>query len=114
MADPAIILVSEHHAGVLLEEFESRYQRDYELRTATNTAQAEEVAREIGDAGGLVAMFVTDSRLPDVDHIFEAIHRWRVVVPTAAGWSRRTGTTSSRTARGFGSAWPRASTTPTC
>jgi thioredoxin reductase (NADPH) len=28
-------------------------------------------------------MFVTDSRLPDVDHIFEAIHRWRVVVPTA-------------------------------
>ena len=83
MADPAIILVSEHHAGVLLEEFESRYQRDYDLRTATNTAQAEDVAREIGDAGGLVAMFVTDSRLPDVDHIFEAIHRWRVVVPTA-------------------------------
>ena len=28
-------------------------------------------------------MFVTDSRLPDVDHIFEAIHRWRLVVPTA-------------------------------
>ena len=28
-------------------------------------------------------MFVTDSRLPDVDHIFEAIHRWRIVVPTA-------------------------------
>ena len=83
MADPAIILVSEHHAGVLLEEFESRYQRDYDLRTATNTAQAEDVAREIGDAGGLVAMFVADSRLPDVDHIFEAIHRWRVVVPTA-------------------------------
>ena len=83
VVDPAIILVSEHHADVLLEEFQSRYQRDYDLRTATNTAQAEEVAREIGDAGGQVAMFVTDSRLPDVDHIFEAIHRWRVVVPTA-------------------------------
>ena len=83
MVDPAIILVSEHHAEMLLEEFQSRYQRDYDLRTATTTAQAEEVAREIGDVGGQVAMFVTDSRLPDVDHIFEAIHRWRVVVPTA-------------------------------
>ena len=41
------------------------------------------LAREIGAAGGQVAMFVTDSRLPDVDHIFEAFHRWRVVVPTA-------------------------------
>ena len=83
MADPAIILVAEHHSDVLLEEFRSRYQRDYDLRTATDTAQAEEVAREISEGGGQVAMFVTDSRLPDVSHIFEAIHRWRVVVPTA-------------------------------
>ena len=30
-----------------------------------------------------MAMFVTDSRLPDVDNIFEAIHRWRLVVPSA-------------------------------
>jgi thioredoxin reductase (NADPH) len=83
VADPAIILVSEHQADTLLEEFQSRYQRDYDLRTAGNAAQAEQTAREIGDAGGQVAMFVTDSRLPDVDQIFEAIHRWRLVVPTA-------------------------------
>ena len=83
MADPAIIVVSEHHADLLLGEFRSRYQRDYDLRPATTAAQAEDLAREIGGAGGQVAMFVTDSRLPDVDHIFAAIHRWRVVVPTA-------------------------------
>jgi len=83
VADPAIILVSEHHSEVLLEEFQSRYQRDYDLRTATTATEAEETAREIIDGGGQVALFVTDSRLPDVDLIFEAIHRWRVVIPTA-------------------------------
>jgi len=83
VADPAIILVSEHHSEVLLEEFQSRYQRDYDLRTATTATGAEETAREIIDGGGQVALFVTDSRLPDVDLIFEAIHRWRVVIPTA-------------------------------
>ena len=115
MPDPAIILVSEHHADVLLEEFQSRYQRDYDLRTAHTCAEAEAVAQEICDAGDQVAMFVTDSRLPDVDMIFEAIHRWRLVVPTArrvvaAYWDYF----MARTARACGSAWPRASTTPTC
>jgi thioredoxin reductase (NADPH) len=81
--DPAIILVSEHHADVLLEEFQSRYQRDYHLRAAHSAAEAESIAQEICDGGGQVALFVTDSRLPDVDVIFEAFHRWRVVVPTA-------------------------------
>src|SRR4051812_41296810 len=31
----------------------------------------------------MIALFVSDSRLPDVDHVFEAIHRWRQVIPTA-------------------------------
>jgi thioredoxin reductase (NADPH) len=83
VADPAIILVSEHHADVLLEEFRSRYARDYQLRAAHSCDEAESAAREITAEGDQVALFVTDSRLPDVDHIFEAIHRWRVVVPTA-------------------------------
>ncbi len=83
MPDPAIILVSEHHAHVLLEEFQSRYQRDYDLRTAGSCADAEAAAQEICDAGGQVALFVTDSRLPDVETIFEAFHRWRAVVATA-------------------------------
>jgi thioredoxin reductase (NADPH) len=83
VADPAIILVSMQHAGVLLEEFQRRYQRDYDLRTAASCTEAEAVARDICDRGDQVALFVTDSRLPDVDHIYQAFHRWRLVVPTA-------------------------------
>lgn len=81
--DPAIILVSEHHADTLLEEFRSRYQRDYDLRTAGSCGEAESIAREIHDRGDHVALFVTDSRLPDVESVHEAFHRWRLVVPTA-------------------------------
>jgi thioredoxin reductase (NADPH) len=81
--DPAIILVSADHGDVLLEEFQSRYARDYDLRVAHGADEAEAVAREIIDGGGQVALFVSDSRLPDAEHIFEAIHRWRQVIPTA-------------------------------
>jgi thioredoxin reductase (NADPH) len=81
--DPAIILVSGDHGDVLLEEFRSRYARDYDLRVARGAGEAEAVAQEICDSGGAIALFVSDSRLPDVDHVFEAIHRWRQVIPTA-------------------------------
>jgi thioredoxin reductase (NADPH) len=80
--DPAIILVSREHGDVLLEEFRSRYERDYDLRLTGSAAEAESLAREIGERGGMIALFVSDSRLPDV-HVFEAIHRWRQVIPTA-------------------------------
>ena len=114
MEDPAIILVSEHHADVLLEEFQSRYARDYTLRATRSCQEAEEVARAICEAGNQVALFVTDSRLPDVDHVFEAVHRFRMAVPTArrvvsAHWDYFV-----TTVPGSGSGWPRASTTPTC
>jgi thioredoxin reductase (NADPH) len=69
--------------GVLLEEFRSRYARDYDLRSATTCAEAKAIAGEVLEAGGRVAMFVTDSRLPDVAHVLEAIHAWRQVVPTS-------------------------------
>lgn len=81
--DPAIVLVSADHGDVLLEEFRSRYARDYDLRLVASAAEAEAVAQEICDAGGSVALFVTDSRLPDVEQIFSALHRWRQVTPTA-------------------------------
>ncbi|MDH2415947.1 FAD-dependent oxidoreductase [Nocardioides sp. CER19] len=81
--DPAIILVSGDHGDVLLEEFRSRYERDYDLRLAGSAGEAEALAREICGRGGMIALFVSDSRLSDVDHIFEAIHRWRQVIPTA-------------------------------
>ncbi|HCB06817.1 MAG TPA: response regulator [Nocardioides bacterium] len=83
MADPAIILVSEHYADTLLEVFYRRYGHDYVLRSARSCTEAEKIAQEIKDSGEAVALFVSDSRLPDVQHMFEAVHRFRLVLPTA-------------------------------
>ena len=61
---PALLLVSETRADFLLDEF-GRYARDYELRTATSAKEAEAISQEITSDGGQVALFVTESRLPD-------------------------------------------------
>ncbi len=78
---PAIVLVAPEHAPELSDEF-GRYRRDYDIRTTGSLAEAEECARAITAAGGQVAMFVSESRLPD-GHVLEAFGRWRAVVPTA-------------------------------
>ena len=88
--NPAIVLVAPEHTAGLTDEF-GRYVRDYEIRTTTSVAEAEEVARELVGQGGQVAMFVAESQLPD-GHVLEAFARWRTVVPTArrlvaAHWS---------------------------
>jgi thioredoxin reductase (NADPH) len=81
--DPAIILVSEHHVDTLLEVFYRRYGYDYDLRSARTCTDAEKIAQEVIDSGNQVALFVSDSKVPDVQHMFEAVHRFRVAVPTA-------------------------------
>ncbi|WP_374970803.1 FAD-dependent oxidoreductase [Terrabacter sp. BE26] len=78
---PAIILVSETRCEQLLDEF-SRYARDYELPTARSAHEAKLAARQVVAQGGQVAMFVTESRLPDAE-VLEAFHWWRATVPTA-------------------------------
>ena len=78
---PAIILVSQTRCEQLLDEF-SRYVRDYELPTATSAHEAKQAAKRVVAEGGQVAMFVTESRLPDAD-VHEAFHWWRQTVPTA-------------------------------
>ena len=67
MADdrPVIILVSEQRADFVRDEF-GRYDRDYDLRTATSAAGAEALARSLVENGRRIALFVTESRLPDV------------------------------------------------
>lgn len=75
------MLVSPNRAAFLREEF-GRYDRDYELCTATTAAEAETCAHELMAAGHPVALFVTESRLPD-GPILAALHRLRVAVPTA-------------------------------
>ncbi|PWN04749.1 response regulator [Nocardioides silvaticus] len=78
---PAIILVSPERTDFLLDEF-GRYARDYDLRTATSAKDAEIIAEQLVAEGRPIALFVTESRLPD-GPLFAALHRWREVVPTS-------------------------------
>ena len=78
---PALVIVSAEHADLLADEF-GRYRRDYEIHTASDAAAAEALAVEIARTGGQVAMFVSESTLPDAP-VLEAFGRWRAVVPTA-------------------------------
>ena len=78
---PAVILVSETRSAELADEF-SRYQRDYDIRTATSAQEAKMTAKRVVADGGQVAMFVSESRLPDAE-VLEAFHWWRATVPTA-------------------------------
>ncbi|MBC9820853.1 FAD-dependent oxidoreductase [Terrabacter sp. MAHUQ-38] len=78
---PAIILVSETRCSELADEF-GRYTRDYDVQTATSAHEAKVAAKRVIAEGGQVAMFVTESRLPDAE-VLEAFHWWRGTVPTA-------------------------------
>ena len=112
--DPAIVLVSEHHADVLLDEF-GRYARDYDLpRRPRRPREAARRPRGPATPAGQVAMFVTESMLPDAD-VLAAFHKLRELVPDRAPRGRRAlGPLPRPTAGACGPAWPRASTTPTC
>ncbi|WP_244929927.1 FAD-dependent oxidoreductase [Nocardioides sp. W7] len=88
---PAIILVSEHHADDLRDAF-TRYEREYDVRCVGSCTEAEDAARDVVTGGSTVALFVSDSVLPDC-HVLEGFHRWRSVVPNArrmiaAHWDR--------------------------
>jgi thioredoxin reductase (NADPH) len=78
---PALILVSDERAELLVEEF-GRYVRDYDVRAVRTAWDAEVLAEQLRDQGVPVAMFVAESVLPDM-WVVEAFARWRAVVPTA-------------------------------
>ena len=63
-AKPSIILVSEDHVDFLADEF-GRYRRDYGLHPVGNARDAADLAHEIQAVGGQVALFVSQSVLPD-------------------------------------------------
>lgn len=88
---PAIILVSAEHLDELCGAF-ARYASEYTLLTASSCAEASELAAGQQADGVHVALFVTESVLPDA-HVLEAFGRWRTLVPTArrmiaAHWDR--------------------------
>lgn len=78
---PVIVLVAEEHCERLRDEF-WRYSREYDLRTARSSAEALAVAEETLSSGATVALFVSDSVLPDRD-IREACRLWQAAIPTA-------------------------------
>ncbi len=78
---PAIVLVSDDHADALLDAF-WRYSREYDLHAAHSCAEAISVTEEIRATGGTVALYVSDSHLPD-ENVLAAFGRWRSLVPTA-------------------------------
>ena len=81
MPEPSIVLVSESHVEELLDSF-SRYAREYDVRAVRSCAEAVAATEEIRDAGGTVALFVSESRLPDAE-VLAAFAAWRAVAPNA-------------------------------
>ena len=79
--NPAIILVSETRSEELLDEF-GRYSRDYDAAAPRARPRGQAAAQAVVAEGGQVAMFVTESRLPD-DDVLEAFHWLARDVPTA-------------------------------
>ncbi|WP_203338056.1 FAD-dependent oxidoreductase [Nocardioides limicola] len=78
---PAIIVVSAEHADRLLDEF-WRYSREYSLHTARSAADALDLTEELITAGVPIALFVSDSLLPD-QPVLTAMAQWRDRVPTS-------------------------------
>ena len=78
---PAIVVVSAQYADQLAEEF-GRYARDYEIAKARSVDEAISVTMSLTRRGAQVAMFVSDSRLPD-SLAPTALHMLRSLVPTS-------------------------------
>lgn len=80
--NPVIVLVSEDHLDTLEDVF-WRYSREYDLRSARSCREACDVTEAAVAEGRQVAMFVSDSRLPDEENVLAAFAQWRTLVPTA-------------------------------
>lgn len=78
---PAIVVVSGTYADQLAEEF-GRYARDYEIAKARSVDEAISTTMSLTRRGAQVAMFVSDSRLPD-SLAPTALHMLRSLVPTS-------------------------------
>ena len=81
MGAPAIVIASTHHAAELGEAF-ARYEREYDVRMATDAATAKACAKDLVTTGHPVALFVVDSD-QDQDRLYKLISGTRQAVPTA-------------------------------
>jgi thioredoxin reductase (NADPH) len=90
-AAPAIVLISEEHAAEMLAGF-ARYVAEYDVRVAHSCHEALQTTHDIVAGGGTVAMFASESVLPDAE-VLHCFHKLREKVPTArrvitAHWDR--------------------------
>jgi thioredoxin reductase (NADPH) len=78
---PAIVLIAAEHPDEMTAGF-ARYEREYDLRLARSLREALQTTHDVVEAGGVVALFVTESVLPDAQ-VMMAFHKLREKVPTA-------------------------------
>lgn len=91
MSSPAIVLISEEHPDEMQAAF-ARYVAEYDVRIARSCHEALQTTHDIVADGGTVAMFASESVLPDAD-VLHCFHKLREKVPTArrviaAHWDR--------------------------
>jgi thioredoxin reductase (NADPH) len=78
---PAIVLISEEHPDEMAAGF-ARYEHEYDVRLARSLRDALQTTHDVLAEGGTVALFVSESVLPDAD-VLLAFHKLREKVPTA-------------------------------
>ena len=91
MSAPAIVLIAPEHADDMQAGF-ARYAHEYDLHLAGSCREALQVTHDLTTAGGTVALFVSESVLPDAE-VLLCFHKLREKVPTArrviaAHWER--------------------------
>ncbi len=92
MSTPAIVLIGAEHPDELLGGF-ARYQHEYDVRLVRSCREALEATHDVVAGGATVAMYVSESVVPDADTVLHAFHKLREKVPTArrvvaAHWDR--------------------------
>src|SRR6478752_10089850 len=78
---PSIVLISEEHTDQMLAGF-ARYQAEYDVRVARSCHEALTTTHDIVAEGGTVALFASESVLPDAE-VLHCFHKLREKVPTA-------------------------------
>lgn len=81
MTAPAIVLISADHADLLAQQF-ARYSHEYDVRVTRSLEEAYHCLQDLRAAGQQVALFVTESVLPDAP-VYQAVAKMRKIVPTA-------------------------------
>jgi thioredoxin reductase (NADPH) len=92
VSTPAIVLIGAEHPDELRAAF-TRYEQEYDVRLVHSCREAVEATRDVLGGGATVALYVSESVVPDAESVLHAFHKLREKVPTArrliaAHWDR--------------------------